>query len=237
MKTYDGLDNSVQAAYGSGATANAGAVAMLYDTASLAGASFDDADFTGDTVNIVGHGFVDFAIVNFTAGTGSLPSPLVAGRDYTIQVVDANNIRVADTLPDRRALTFITPTPAGGTGHSIDETGLTEEAGIEYASNRETANSNGYARQTMPAPTIVLDTQTNQRVQTANITVTFTASGGNIQHSGVVVIVGGSTTYGSTTGVCDFVLPVVGPILDGVAQDFNIRVSSMRVVFNTVGSD
>lgn len=231
-RTYPGLLQGMKLRYDSGA------VAILYSEPSLVtGLTFDDTDVSGENITITAHGLSNFFEVQLTPGSGALPSPLSSSSTYIVDVVDVNTIRLSDSVEDKRNSVFISLTPVGGeTGHGVDESGVSIESGIEYVALKETGNINGYARVALATPTYTVDTDTNQNVTTANIVANFTASGGNIAHDGIAVLIGASTTYGSTTGECDSVLPIGGPILDGVSQDFNIRISDARAPFNTVGT-
>ena len=179
-----------------------GVVAMLYDDSVGVRSSFTfaDADVTGNVITSTTHGLPNTARVRFTAGTGALPSPLVAGQDYYVILLTANTFSLASTIAEARASTTIVLTPAGGgTGHTCDEQIIDGAlSSPEHAIAREIANANGYVRQAVTL-TGAFDTGADNRMELEDMTVEFgPASGGGFSYTGVAWLTQSSTTYGAT---------------------------------------
>lgn len=231
--TYPGIVDTLSRQYDSDAV-----VILTIDAPLVTGLTFDDADISGEEITITAHGLTSFDEVVVSIGSGPITPPLVDQGNYSVDVVDTDTIRLAETAIDNRNSSYITFTPGTSTNMGIDEAGVTINTGIEYVVLKEVANANGYARQALPSPTYTIDKVTNQNVFTPDVTVSFSATGGNINFDKVVVLTNSSTTYGSSSGECNAVLEVSGTILAGApAQDIFIRVSDARAPFGTPGSD
>ena len=78
-----------------------------------------------------GHGMVDGMVTRFTT-TGALPTGLAVGTNYYISVIDANTFKLATSLANRVAGTFIETTGGQSGVHTAYKTG---GAGIEFLGN------------------------------------------------------------------------------------------------------
>lgn len=194
--------------------------------------TFDDSDITGNDIAETGHPFVTGQRVQAVAGTGGLPSPLTASTNYWIISVDANNIALAASLADARTTTKIALTAGSGTGHSLTEQTLDRVDGIEAATFHE-LDSNGADRQQI-TKTPVYDEGADQRSE-ANVTINFTASGGNIVATHICSVVGGTGTSKNTTGTLATVDADSRTIVDPNSQPFSIDTIVANVSSSTQG--
>lgn len=212
-----------------------GAIGILYDDTTLVNDTFDDASISGENVTVTGHPFTDYMEVLPTAGSGALPTELQGLGPFWVDVVDANTIRLADSLANRRGDTYVTLTPGGSsTGHTFTEQGISEHSAIEAVVAKE-ISGNGYARSTTTANSDI-NNGANDRIE-AEVVATFTASGGDIVHSGVAILLGANTTIGDTTGELLVREPAVNTIFDGVTRPYTIRPNMARQPSTLTGTD
>lgn len=122
---------------------------FIYEQTGTSSMTFVDAAVTVGTDNIALplHNLVTGQTVRFSNSGGALPAGLVAGTDYFVIVVDANNIKVADTSANNAYIGTahdITGAAGGGT-HTITVTSPLRWTGLIKANTLTQTGTAGTA--------------------------------------------------------------------------------------------
>lgn len=175
-------------------------VLMLVDTSQLKTVSIPSADVntTSNKIIISNHRLITGVEGRFTT-TGTLPAPLAANTDYWIIRIDNNEFRVASSLENARNGTAITLTTAGNGTHTFSQNMVNSNSNIEQFVSIEVPDENGYERLQVLFPT-GLSFQSGPNKVSTTVDIEFSASGGNIDFDGVILLADASIDYGDTSG-------------------------------------
>lgn len=109
---------------------------VLPVNATMAAKTFVVADQTANTLTITAHGFVTGLKGQASNSGGALPTGISAVTDYFIVVVDANTVKLSDTLAHALAGTDIIDITGAGTGtQTFTPTSIAGLTGILQKSN------------------------------------------------------------------------------------------------------
>ena len=163
-------------------------------------------DSATDVVTATGHNYVDGTQVTVSTA-GTLPAPLVAATNYYVRDAAANTFKLALT----RGGTAIDITTAGNGTFTVSDAALDATmATAAYPSpavyvRKELTNYQGL----IVRPTLTFTLDPTDFVDTFNyirmlrsIILDNTAGGGDLVFDCVVLVEGGSTAIGDTTGTC-----------------------------------